>query len=140
MALAQYTPKTKVVKIGDTTIKVKGLGLDQLGEIIADHKDDLLPIFMKFQHGELDASSIDGANLITTVVNNAPELIQKVIILASGELASDNSNYDTLVDAVSTMTIGDQLAVVMAVVELTFTEPGTLKKTLGSLPGIMPTP
>ena len=124
MSLSGYVPATREIAIdGANSFAVKGLALNHLAVLIREHFPDLDGIWTLVAN----AHSLDGdqfMNVALAVVSQAPGLAANVIALAAGEGSAKEAEA---------LPVGVQLNALVAIIELTFTEPGSVGKSLGTV-------
>jgi hypothetical protein len=125
MALRDLVVARKSVSVMGTDLSVRGLSFHDLSRLVVDHRADFVAVMEQIQGS--DAAEMGG--LVQSIASTAPALVAKVIALACDE--------PDLAEAAASIPMPVQLELVLAIGELTFTEPGALPKFLASLTGLL---
>lgn len=123
MQLSDYTPLTKEVPVRGGSLTVRGLSLDDVSILMADHLDDLESLFDLYDRKGDDP--ITSTRFILTLTRQAPALVATAIALACD--APDQ------VAKARKMSIPVQTNALQAILHLTFEEAGGFRKFAESL-------
>ena len=124
MSLTGYQPETRDIQIGGgESFQVKGLSLVPIAVLVREHFPDLDAIFDLFQSADnLEPEKFQPIAL--SVISQAPGLAANVIALAAGEGSAQDAER---------LPLHAQLAALLAIGELTFSEVGSVKKTVETI-------
>ena len=122
MDLTQYVaPKKSITVPGHGALEVEGLSLSSLAVLVQTHMDDLDAVFDLFMSGaEVPEDGI--SNFIGSIITQAPGLAANIIAIAAGQPQGAPN--------VMKMPFNLQTDMLMTIGDLTFAEPGSVKKFL----------
>lgn len=130
MGLADYQPKTEVIKFSGGEFTVRGLGLDDFAVLINEHLADLDSLFELYDEASgQDARVSEIARFAIVLAREAPALTANVIALASDEPGA--------VAQARRLSLPVQIAALKAIGTLTFEEAGGFRKFVGSLTNLL---
>jgi hypothetical protein len=123
MALRAYTPEQREIKIkGQVLGEVQGLSLENISVLVHKHLPDLEALYALFDEDVRAAMQTgDMVNVLAPVVTQAPGFVANVIALAANE-------PDGAPTIQQTWPFSAQLAALVVIFELTFSEIGEVKK------------
>lgn len=124
MSLANYRVRTKEVSLGGgESFDVRGLSLPDLTTLLDYHGAEARSLFKLFTESSEQGMDLDSVGLITrTMMNTAPDLVARIIALASGEA--------DVFETAKTLPIPVQLDALEKVGNLTFEASGGPKNFL----------
>jgi hypothetical protein len=125
MGLRDIVTARVEVPVMGTTLSLRGLSFADLSRLVIDHREDFLAVVSTVQTSD----EPDMGALAAKLAQTAPGLIAKVIALACDE--------PDLLDAAAALPGPVQLECIMAVGQLTFSEPGAFPKFMANLTGLM---
>jgi hypothetical protein len=132
MALRAYTPEKRVIEVkGQVLGEVQGLSLEHIATLVMAHAPDLEAVVDLFRkEGSLESlTTEDWLKLAMPVVTQAPGLAANIIACAAGEPEGAAT--------IQSWPFSAQVAALMLVFELTFTEIGEVKKALGAIAALL---
>lgn len=122
MSLSQFVAPREEVKIPkNEPFFVEGLSLSSLAVLVRTHLSDLDAIFDLFQSGA-DIKTEDISGFLGNLIMQAPGLVANIIAVAANE--------PDAAPQVQKLPFTVQLDAIMKIGELTFTEPGSVKKCM----------
>lgn len=130
MDLTQYVAPRKSITVPGCSeaLEVEGLSLSSLAILVQTHMADLDAVFDLFVSGaETKPDQI--ADFLGSVIMQAPGLAANIIAVAAGQPKGAPN--------VEKMPFSVQLDILMAVGDLTFTEPGSVKKFMEQVAMLM---
>jgi hypothetical protein len=126
MALSDYQPELRTFLDGKPgSFAVKGLGLVQFTTLIRHHLPDLEALYRlgtEAMSGRKELTQDDMTLLAVTFAEQAPGFVSNLIALASGETG------EQAIAAAGRLPFPLQVEIVTAILELTFSEVGGIKK------------
>lgn len=131
MALSNIVvPSREVYLENADCFTVRGLCFEDTAILLQEHGGELNGMFQSYiSDGGVDLDRIDMADLAPKMVKTAPKIVAKVIALAA-----DEPNQDKVV---RNLPFPVQVEALQHVGELTFTSPGSAKKTLETIINMM---
>lgn len=128
MSLANYKPPSRDVPLGDTTLHLEGLSLEHVAILVREHLPDLEALFEVFA-GAGTQTVEDFQRIAFALVTQAPGFAANLIALAAGEpKAAENAMR---------IPAPTQVDLIVAIGDLTFVEVGGVKKSLGTIAGLL---
>lgn len=125
MALRDIVIARKEVAVGAASFSVRGLSFSDISTLVIAHKDQLIKASQIVQ----ESDSADMGALASALAQAVPELLAHAVALAA-----DEPDCIALVQA---LPCPAQLDALMAVGELTFSDPGAVPKFLADLGSVM---
>lgn len=125
MALRDHvTPRIVVPLLGDNSVAVRGLNLDDLMGLIPTHFEAISKVAALYaEHKQSVFSAKPFMDLVISVAKDFPDLIAEVISVAADEPDSRDVKLSTVL----------QLSVLTAIVKMTVEEAGGLGNLFGQL-------
>lgn len=129
MSLKDYQVPTRTVPLGleGQSVKLTGLSLEGIAILIREHQPDLEGIYAMFVEAE-KLSDGDWLKMAAAIAAQAPGLVANIIAVSADEPDS--------APVVMKMPIPLQVELLIAAGEMTFTEPGSVKKTWQMVMGL----
>lgn len=129
MSLQDYEVPTRTVPLGQKgqSVKLTGLSLEGIAILIREHQPDLEGIYEMFVQAE-KLSDGDWLKMAASIASQAPGLVANIIAVSANEPES--------APIVMKMPIPLQVDLLVAAGEMTFSEPGSVKKTLQMVMGL----
>lgn len=121
--LSEVVIPTRSIKVGESSFDVQGLSLSILSDLIQNHLEDVssaLAVIDEMQKADLSEESLIAS--ILGIVKEAPKLVAKLIVLASGD------DSEKAVEVAINLPTPVQIEAVRAVYELTVEDVGGIKK------------
>lgn len=121
--LSEVVIPTRSVKVGESSFDVQGLSLSILSDLIQNHIEDVsnaLSVIDEMQKADLSEESLIAS--ILGIVKEAPNLVAKLIVLASGD------DSEKAVEVAINLPTPVQIEAIRAVYELTVEDIGGIKK------------
>lgn len=137
MKLSDFQPEERLVALGKGQLSVVGLSFEHWSILVREHLPDLDGLYelvAKHLNNSLDFSAIELKPVIGMLVSQAPGLMANVIALASAEDSEDRVNAAA---AAIRIPAGKQIEIIQAIVELSFSETGGVKKALEIVTGLL---
>lgn len=134
MALADYLKQTRSFELKGGSFQVEGLSFDTFAKLIREHLSDIESIINLVESATNGMADLNEANLekiLIAAAEEAPALVANIIALASGE------TDPRAVDAARSLPFPVQINVLLAVVELTFSEVGGIKKAWETITSLL---
>lgn len=132
MALVAFTPEMREIKTakGQVLAEVQGLSLEPVATLLRTHLPDLDALVELFTNKESAEafSTEDWMKLALPIVTQAPGLVANIIALAANE---------TDASPVKTWPLSVQIAALVVIFELTFSEIGEVKKAIGIVAALL---
>lgn len=125
MALSNIIAASKTITYNGESFDVRGLCFDDITETLLDHEAEVEEAFALFDEHKNERGDVDVASALPAIVRKLPVLVSSLVARAAGE-PDAAPNFAQL-----PMTL--QLDATIAVWNLTFTEPDSLKKFLAQL-------
>lgn len=125
MALSDYKAPRETVLIGNTDVKVRGLAIADITEIMGVHLDDLAGVMTIYENA---GGSIAPDNILTfgiTLCKDAPGLVAHIIAVAADE--------PDQVDQAASLNMMDQMKLLEAIGRMTFTDINSVKRIAGAV-------
>lgn len=121
--LSEVIIPTRSIKVGESSFDVQGLSLSILADLIQNHIEDVssaLAVIDEMQRADLSEESLIAS--ILGIVNEAPKLAAKLIVLAAGD------DSDKAIEVAVSLPTPVQIEALRAVYELTIEDIGGIKK------------
>ncbi len=134
MALAEYKKQTRAFELKGGSFQVEGLSFDTFAKLIREHLSDIESIINLIESattGTADLSELNLERIVIAAAEEAPTLVANIIALASGE------TDPRTVDNARNLPFPVQVDVLLAVVELTFSDVGGIKKAWETITSLM---
>lgn len=130
MSLRNYKAATRTIRIDDeNSVSVRALGFDDLQRLVIAHPD-LIEAAVKLFQDKVETPE-DMRSFGAVIVGSLPELVGHVIATAADE--------DDLAQVAMRLPAPVALDVILAVHDLTFSEPTAMTRFFGQLSGILST-
>lgn len=124
MALKDFVIPRRTITVGTTPIALRGLTFADLGVLVADHRGEFVAA------GKIIAESGENMGALASVLAQvAPGIVAHAIALAADE--------PDAAETVASLPAPVQLDALLAVGELTFTDPGAVPKFLAGLGALL---
>lgn len=137
MALADYKKQTSAFNLKGGSFQVEGLSFDSFAKLIREHLTDIESIINLIEsasNGKADLSEANLEKIVVAAAEEAPGLVANIIALASGETDPQ------AVKAAASLPFPIQIDVLLAIVELTFSEVGGIKKAWETITSLLKKP
>ena len=121
--LSEVIIPTRSIKVGESSFDVQGLSLSILADLIQNHIEDVssaLAVIDEMQRADLSEESLIAS--ILGIVNEAPKLAAKLIVLAAGD------DSEKAIEVAVSLPTPVQIEALRAVYELTIEDIGGIKK------------
>ena len=134
MALADYQKQSRSFDLKGGSFQVEGLSFDKFAKLIREHLSDVeavIDLVEAVTSGKSDVTESDIEKILLSTAEEAPGLVANVIALASGE------TDPRAVVAAASLPLPVQFEVMTAIVELTFSEVGGIKKAWETITSLL---
>lgn len=119
MSLAEYNPPSRDVPLGTTSIKLVGLSFQAISILVQEHAPDLDTVWALIKKSDVLQEG-DVKRLALSLAVDAPGLCANIIALAANE--PQNAEQAAKIPAPT------QIALLVDIMDMTFTEVGGVKK------------
>lgn len=124
MALKDFVISRRTLPVGTTEVSLRGLTFSDLGVLVAEHREEFMAA------GRIiSASGENMGSLASVLAQTAPGLVAHAVALAADEPDAR--------DVVGQLPLPVQLEAILAVGELTFTDPGSVPKFLAGIASLL---
>ena len=129
MALMDHvTPRITVPLLGDNTMSVRGLNLDDFAALLTEHLEPISKaVALYAQHKQSVFSNSNLHGFVLEVAKDFPALVSEVISIAADEPEAKGKKLG----------VGFQLAAISAIMKLTMEEAGGLGNLFASLAALV---
>lgn len=134
MALADYQKQTRTFDLKGGSFSVEGLSFDKFAKLITTHLTDIEAIIALVEstsNGLTDLNENNIEKIVLAAAEEAPGLVANIIASASGE------DDPRAIAAAASLPVPIQFNVLMAIVDLTFSEVGGIKKAWETITSLM---
>jgi hypothetical protein len=127
MSLQDFVISREEVAFRGGTIAVRGLALNDITSLMRNHIDEVSTLFRLYDKEETrETAMAQSAQFALTIVQQTPEMVAMLIVLASDSPPEDLAKAERL-------SLSTQVELLRNIIELTFEEAGGAKKFIDGL-------